>query len=275
MRHVRAQRSNDRDQHRAMRLRALVVLALLLLFAALGAPDADAALSFDGINDCLVSASTINLTAYTKLTLVAWQRIAAYANDLGIFIETAPQGTGVGSIQIIGDLVTGLARAYITGVTGESGERYPKPSAGAWHHIAYVFDFGQPSASQVLAIYVDGVSQTLTNDIANNTQGTSSFGNLTWNVMCRNNASFYEVGDVAELAIYGGIILTQAQITQLQTRCPNKVGAPTHYWPLARDGTASIGGVNFTVNGAVASAHPIACDLPPQQRRIRRGVGPT
>jgi hypothetical protein len=69
---------------------------------------------------------------------------------------------------------------------------------------------------------------------------------------------------MAEFAIYGGINLSGADATALQTTTPDNVqgGSLVHYWKLCginSPETPSVGGINLTVNGSAPFVdHPPA-----------------
>jgi hypothetical protein len=220
---------------------------------------------FDGINDSLQSASTINLTAYSKLAISFWLWWDAYANnnDQALEMDTSFVASA-GNFVVTPDQAAGQFRIGLNGNVGQSTKSFPRPSSAAWHHYVAHLDMSL-SADEVVAGYVDSISQTLSVITAND--NTGNFANKTLNFMCRDNSSFFGAGRLCEVAIWGGNFLSTTDIDDLYagTKLPDSaslsIGAATHYWKIC--GTASpepatLGGINLTVNGAVQTDHPSA-----------------
>lgn len=228
---------------------------------------------FNGTDQSLQSASAIDLSTYNKISIVFWLWWDAFANDDKFAGEFSDNYNSNDAFLMDPDAPLGSAWSlFMHSVTGAvyNGGYFPRPSAGAWHQYVLLLDRTTGTALGV-TVYLDGALQTVTQTESGSQTG--NFGSYTLNLMSRNNASLFGAGRMAELAIYGGILLSQTEATSLQTLCPNSVNTPTHYWPL--DGTtspepASVGGVNLTVNGATQAPHPITCAL---RQRPLTGVG--
>jgi hypothetical protein len=164
---------------------------------------------------------------------------------------------------------------YATGVVriGHSGfglgtnvESFPRPSAATWHHIVITLDSTAADTDEVVAAWVDGSGQTLT-PIANNDGGGTAFPNTTWSFMARNAASLFGAGRIAEIGIWGALNFSQTDVDNLYaagagTAASNvQGGSLIHYWQVCGTDspeTATVGGINLTVAGAVNVTHPIS-----------------
>jgi YD repeat-containing protein len=76
---------------------------------------------------------------------------------------------------------------------------FTRPSAGAWHHYAFVLDSTAPAAGQVIP-YVDGQPVTYTKTASGT--GAGAFANSTLYFMSRGGAGLWGAGNLDELAIY-------------------------------------------------------------------------
>lgn len=216
---------------------------------------------FDGINDSLISAASVDLSGQSIITVSFWLYWDAFANDDdlameltanaavnndGFFIDPNASGGAV-------ELMIGDASAHLKdGTFPRSGV-----SAAAWHN--WIVEFDRTAANGVLGIkvWIDNVAQTMTPVIT--VALTGNFANSTLNLMCRNNTSLFAAGRLFEYAIYSGTI-TAGNRASLQTDSPSLVGSPIFHWGIcgtASPEPASSGGVNLTVNGAVFVANPL------------------
>ena len=78
---------------------------------------------------------------------------------------------------------------------------FARPSAGAWHHYAFVLDTAAPAAEQIVP-YVDGKAVSYTK--AENGTGAGSFANSTLYFMSRAGSALFGAGTLDELAVYEG-----------------------------------------------------------------------
>jgi hypothetical protein len=214
---------------------------------------------FNGSTQALQSASAIDLSGQTAITVAFWMYWDAFANDDDLAMElTANQNTNPGSFIV--DPNNSLASGtFSVGIANGAGsywaDRFTRPSATAWHH--YLFEMNRATPANLA--WVDNIAQTLT---AQNRDAASygAFANALLNLMSRNAASLFGAGRLAEVAIYSGA-LSAGERSDLQTKAPNVVGTPLFHWPLC--GTASpepaaVGGVNLTVvNDATFVADPL------------------
>lgn len=209
---------------------------------------------FDGINDSLTA--TVDLSAVNKFTLSLWLYWDAYASDNHLAMEhTADAGAGAG--WYLNPNLSTSANFQVYMQQGLTVATFTRPSAATWHHYAVQFDTS--TSPDTLAVWVDGASQSLSYAAQGN---SGNFANDTLNFMCRNNASLFAAGRMAEVAIWPGVLLDAGEITALAKRFAPPLIRPTtraYYWPLmGRDATEIERnfGANATVNGAVQTDHP-------------------
>jgi YD repeat-containing protein len=164
------------------------------------AGDPNTAARFDGIDDA--ARATVDLSSTSKATVEFWLKWSAYANDDALAMEftnnfndnaggflvdpNAPQNNGTFGVGI----GSGSSRNNVF---------FTRPSAGAWHHYAFVLDTTAPAASQITP-YVDGQAVTYTKSASGTGGGT--FANATLNLMSRAASGLFGKGDLDELAIY-------------------------------------------------------------------------
>lgn len=189
---------------------------------------------FNGISD--KGAATIDLSAYSTISVSLWLWWDANSNDDKIAYETgttypASSGTVLTPNNSVSSGTIMVAFGLAAGIKTWQ-DRFPQPSAAAWHHFLIVQDRSIPSN----AVWIDGLAQTLTTQ----QHDAAAYGNFgsstTLNFMCRNGASLFGAGRMADLVIWGGGALGQNEATYLAAG-----GDPVNYppasivawWPLA------------------------------------------
>jgi hypothetical protein len=173
--------------------------------------------SFNGTSDAIQIA--VDLSSYNKISVSFWLKWTTFANDDKLAMEySANYGANTGTFIIDPDStapVSGVfywAWHYAGG--GVTVAHFTRPSAGVWHQYVFLIDgSAAPSGAQLPAAYVDGVSQSLTYDSVAGLAGT--FGNFTLNVMSRNKTSLFGAGSMADMAIWGGVLLTAGEASAL------------------------------------------------------------
>jgi hypothetical protein len=215
----------------------------------------------NGTDQSLQSASTVDLTAYTKIAIFQHLWWDTFANDDDLAYEF---GDGTGDRMFLnpnGSAFGGNISYFNHNNGGDCIRSWVRPSANAWHRMIVNLDIAQVGAAEIVSVYIDAASQALTNRATFDNTGT--YNNRTLNLMSRNNTTLFGAGRIAEFAIYGGINLSGTDATNLETLRPDQVqsGSLIHYWKLCgldSPETASIGGINLTVNGATFIDHPLA-----------------
>jgi hypothetical protein len=220
---------------------------------------------FDGIDDSLQSPSTIDLSAYTKITIAFWLWWNSYANDDDLALEfSANYGLTAGAFIVDPNDPSGTVVLGVHGNLGFNTVSFTRPGSSAWHHWTVVLDMTQ-AVAEVSAVYIDGVAQSLTP--VSTVNNTGSFANDTLNVMSRNNASFFGAGRWAEIAIWGDYLFTQTDVNNLYNGGNGRLATDIqdsklpHYWRILGNESPeppTKGAISLIVNGAVQVAHPFA-----------------
>jgi fibronectin type 3 domain-containing protein len=164
------------------------------------AGDGDTATAFDGLAS--VASAPVNLSGTDEATVEFWLKWSAYADDDRLAMEftsnfndhdggflvdpNAPQGAGKFAVS----LGQGASRNGIT---------FQRPTAGTWHHYAFVLDASAPANDQIMP-YVDG--QAVSHDQIASGTGAATFADAVLHFMSRNSASLLGAGSLDDLALY-------------------------------------------------------------------------
>jgi hypothetical protein len=176
--------------------------------------DGQLALHYDGTADGDQTATTLDLTTVTQMTVVWDMYWNAFANDDDLAWETSANfNSNAGAILC--DPNESGASSFTVGVrnsaaTANSYGSFPRPSAAAWHNYQLTLDIGLwgSGITSVATVHVDGVLQTITpNASTTTTNAPTGFGNYTWNFMCRAVSSLFGAGRMGRFLIYPGAIL--------------------------------------------------------------------
>jgi len=183
--------------------------ATLLGGPTLGLPGAlgGSAGGFDGIDDA--ASAAVNLSTTTDLTVEFWLRWNAFADDDDLAMELTENFNANPG----GFLIDPNSSSESFGVAiGESESRnnayFARPSAGAWHHYAFVFDTTAAAAQQIIP-YVDGKAVAFSKGASGT--GAGPFANAAIYLMSRAGGNLFGAGTLDEVAIYDQA-LTAAQI---------------------------------------------------------------
>jgi PKD repeat protein len=214
--------------------------------------DADTAVRFDGVNDS--ASAPVDLSESSAITVEFWLKWNSFANNDALAMELtnnfneADGGFLVDPNSSYGSFAVGIGRGASRNVT-----LFPRPSAGLWHHYAFVLNTTAPAAEEVVP-YVDGEAVSFSK--AESGTGAGNFASATLNFMSRAGTGLFGAGDLDEVAIYSGALspATIASHYKLAahnmppeasfTAAPNP--APTNT-PVAFDASAST-----DVDGTVA-----------------------
>jgi YD repeat-containing protein len=172
--------------------------------------DPNTAAGFDGVND--YASASLNLSAANRLTIEFWLNWASFANDDKLALEFTPNfNNNNGGFLINPDSSTSGGRFEVA--LGRNGTRnnayFARPSAGAWHHYAFVLNTAA-AGSQVITAYVDGKAVSITKGSSGN---PGSFASSTLYFMSRAGSSLFGKGVLDDVALYNET-LTATQIAQ-------------------------------------------------------------
>lgn len=222
--------------------------------------------SFNGTNQAIQSSATVNLSGTSVITLSFWLWWNAFANDDELAMETsANYNSNNGAILIDPNSSThaGSFDWNIHTAAGFTAGHTARPSAAAWHHYAAIMNTSaQPQ------VWIDGVSQSVSND---GTNGTGNFGNFTLNLMSRNSTTLWAAGRMSDFAIFQRALdvseilaLAGQQITPLSLR---NGALAVYYQPGAQ---TPIQDLSENKNFGSLTGVPVVVDDPPTIRRKPR-----
>ena len=160
---------------------------------------------FDGVNDYGYSAASIDLSSHNKLYIEMLVNYTAKAESILAEFHTNSLSVEDGFLLTIED--ENPYSAYsVTLIKNDNGicyKRYPRPSAGEWHHIVGMFD-KSATGSEEVHFYVDGVEiSESTNPLS--VDGTNNFGDRVLYIASRAGASFFTNAYIQHLAIYSSL----------------------------------------------------------------------
>jgi hypothetical protein len=161
----------------------------------------------------------------TKAVTIAFWVLRDYTTDSkSVFFEAGGnyQTSTTGFALLPDDETCHGIQAALRGNAGTTANCYSQPSSGVWHHFAVIYDKGQSAGNQV-ALYVDGVLQTPSWNLASATN-TNNYGYNSIYLFSRGAASQYSSGTIADLRIYSSA-LTAPQVLQLYNG--SELTAPT------------------------------------------------
>jgi hypothetical protein len=174
-------------------------------------------LQFDGTNDALASAATLNLTGTEKLTVCSGVRKAVTA--AGMIAETSGSFFGTpGSFALVAD--TAGNEFYINGSAPAGwAVSFASPSTDV---LTLLGDIAGATRAEEVVVRRNGTSPALIGGIAG-PAGTGNFGNHTLFVGARNQTSFYFNGNIYFILIRGALT-AGADLTALEGFAAAKTG---------------------------------------------------
>jgi YD repeat-containing protein len=164
------------------------------------AGDSDTAVSFNGTDSAAQAA--LNLSGTNKLTLEFWMKWDGYANDDDLAFELTPNfNTNPGGFLVDPNAPEEGGKFGVGIGSGESRNTayFARPSAGQWHHYAFVMNTTAPASEQVIP-YVDG--QPVPYVKTKSGTGAGNFANSSLYFMSRAASALFGAGDLDEVALY-------------------------------------------------------------------------
>jgi YD repeat-containing protein len=163
------------------------------------AEDPNPSARFDG--STAAASANVNLSSTGRVTVEFWLRWAAYANNDALALEYTPNFNNAGGGFLV-DPNSSFGKFAVS--LGKGASRnvvlFNRPTAGQWHHYAFVLDTGAPASEEILP-YVDGAPVPFTKP--NSGTGAGNFANSTLYFMSRGASSLFGAGDLDEVALYG------------------------------------------------------------------------
>ncbi|MET0558381.1 MAG: PKD domain-containing protein [Solirubrobacterales bacterium] len=173
-------------------------------------PDSSTAVSFDGSNDS--ASAALNLSGTSAITVEFWMKWNSFGLNDDMAMEfTSNSGNNAGGFFIQPNAFEQLTR-FGVGIgrsTSRNSAFFARPSAGVWHHYAFVLNSGAAAAQQVIP-YVDGAAVSYTKPQSGT--GAGNFANSTLYFMSRGGSSLFGGGSLDEVAIYNRA-LTAAEVS--------------------------------------------------------------
>jgi hypothetical protein len=173
--------------------------------------DPNTAIGFDGSDD--FGSVPLNLSGTNKATIELWLKWNAYDNEDDLAMELTPNfNQNSGGFIVDPNAGQGGFGVGIGVAESRNNVFFSRPSAGAWHHYAFVLDTTAAAAQQITP-YVDGqpVSYTKT---ASGT-GAGNFANSILYLMSRAGQGLFGAGTLDEVAVYNRA-LSAAEIAEHQ-----------------------------------------------------------
>jgi PKD repeat protein len=208
------------------------------------AGDADTAVRFDGVND----AATVPLTlaGRSAITVEFWMKWNAWANDDTLAMEYTPNfndnpgGFLVDPNSSYGKFAVGIGQGSSRNVS-----LFSRPTAGTWHHYAFVLDTTAPASEQVVP-YVDGKAVEYTK--AESGTGAPAFADAALSLMSRAGSALFGAGDLDDVALYGTPLSAAAITGHYDLGAPN--AAPSAALAINPNPAATNVTVNFNAGGS-------------------------
>ncbi len=162
--------------------------------------DADTAASFDGLDDA--ASANLSLSGTSKVTVEFWMRWNGFANDDDLALEYTPNFNSTAGGFLVDPNAPQEGGKFGVAIGNGSSRNnvfFARPSAGQWHHYAFVMDSSAAAADQIKP-YVDGKAVTFTKTASGT--GAGNFANSSLHFMSRAASALYGAGSLDELAVY-------------------------------------------------------------------------
>jgi hypothetical protein len=163
-----------------------------------------ACLSFNGTDN--YASTTLDLSATRAITVSFWMNWTAYADNDSLALEfgSGPYGFNSSTTGFMIDPNSSRngAHQFEVALLGDAGYNqllFPRPSAGVWHHYAFVLDKSVAAGNQITP-YVDGTRVAYTK--VTNAPNTNTFGNNNLFFMSRLGTMLFGSGMMDEVSIF-------------------------------------------------------------------------
>jgi PKD repeat protein len=168
------------------------------------AGDPDTALGFNGLSN--FGTVPLSLSSTNKVTVEFWLKWNQYASNDALAMEFTPNFNANAGGFLVDPNAPEFGGTFGVGI-GSEGSRnsifFARPSAGAWHHYAFVLNSGAPASSEITP-YVDGQPVSFQQESAGT--GAGAFANSTLYLFSRAGGALFGAGTLDELAIYNGAL---------------------------------------------------------------------
>ena len=151
------------------------------------AGDSDRAVTFDGLDDA--ATANLSLSGTSQVTVEFWMKWNGFKNDDDLAMEYTPNfNSSPGGFLVDPNAPQDGGKFGVAIGTGSTRNNvfFTRPSAGQWHHYAFVLDSTAAAADQITP-YVDGQPVPFTKTASGTGAGT--FANSSLNFMSRAASS--------------------------------------------------------------------------------------
>jgi hypothetical protein len=163
--------------------------------------EANTALGFNGTSDSGAIPS-MNLSGTSQVTVEFWLKWEKYANNDALAMELTPNFNEVPGGFLVDPNAPEYGGTFGVGI-GMNNTRnsifFTRPSAGVWHHYAFVLNSTAPTGSEITP-YVDG--QPVAFQTESSGTGAGAFANSTLYLMSRDGNALFGAGTLDDLALY-------------------------------------------------------------------------
>ncbi len=146
----------------------------------------------------------LNLSEQSAITVEFWLKWNTYGDDDALAMEFTPNSNENAGGFVIDPDSPQFEGKFGVGI-GDGAARnsvyFARPSAGVWHHYAFVLDPTQPAEHEITP-YVDGQPVAVTQE--GKGTGAGNFANSTLYLLSRDAKTLFGNGSLDDLAIYGG-----------------------------------------------------------------------
>jgi PKD repeat protein len=212
--------------------------------------DSGTAIGFNGTSDS--GAIPLNLSGTSQVTVEFWLKWNGYANNDSLAMEFTPNFNENSGGFLVDPNASQFGGTFGVAI-GPPGDRnsiyFQRPSAGVWHHYAFVLNSAAPASSEITP-YVDGVPVSYQQEGAEIAQGP--FASSTLYLMSRDSSSLFGAGELQYLAIYDKSLSAATIFQHYYSYGSEEATAPPSEPPPPPDTTPPTGGA-LKVNGAAAS----------------------
>jgi PKD repeat protein len=162
--------------------------------------DPDTALGFNGTSSS--GQVALNLSGTSQVTVEFWLKWNQYANNDALALELTPNFNENAGGFLVDPNAPEFGGTFGVGI-GMNGTRnsifIARPSAGVWHHYAFVLDSTASSNGEIVP-YVDGQQVAFQQESTGT--GGGLFANSTLYLFSRAGTSLFGAGALDELALY-------------------------------------------------------------------------
>ncbi|HWR52618.1 MAG TPA: glycosyl hydrolase family 18 protein [Bryobacteraceae bacterium] len=239
-----------------------------------------ACLSFNGSNQH--ASAAVDISGTQAVTVSFWMSWSSYANDDRLALEFTPNfNSSTVGFMVDPNSSSAGGGQFEVGLQGDAGYNqvvFARPSAGTWHHYAFVFNKAAAAANEVTP-YVDGTAVPYTK--TSSADNTNGFGADRLHLMSRATSSLFGPGVLDDMRIHrralsaseiqllaagaGTPVVIAPSITTANP-LPSGVAGTAYSQTLAANGTTPItwsvtagslpGGVTLNSSAGVISGTP-------------------